>query len=314
MPAVEITTSEQDVAFDEDGYATVSRTFRVWGVDPKVIFTNPASVPFKSGLGTLPDFGHRIATVVGNGPNGTSDGVQTSVVLYKYTCSPISSVIFAATAHYSNDQRNVPLASGFSSHAQTTQVSIPYIRTMVVVSRGSSSSATPTFIESSFAFPMPTCRYTQTVAIKRRDRAAAVGVASTEVGNLHLIPDVGWSRFEGMDIRSRGPQWLDVQYNWEWEEGVFDIEHAARSFDATNGDTINLSSTAFLFPQKQRPLNDALGESEMILPPYHTIETVYQVQGLPIKPVFLYRLRNKISSSGIGSLVGSDRFEWTLVP
>lgn len=330
MPWIEVTTSTQDIAYDLEGYASLTRTFKVWGsVAPQTFLADPTVVLNSSGVG-MPQYGSVFATT--NGPSPVVPADANSVVaplrLYEYTLQPDSPPgpdIFVAVAHYTNDPTRVPIGQHFHAQQLSTLVPIPFVRTVTVITGGGvATGGSISYLESVVQMPMAMQRISQTVSLLRSKIGVVQQSIAQHANELHNLPTIAgggvYSRFDGADIRMRGVQWIDVTYNWTWEQGVVEL---ARDFALTvvdeEGDVVTGVLSAIYPPQIVPLYNAFVGPAgpPFVLPPFHTIEMHWTtpVQGGEPVPVWQYTLPYPVRSDLGGNtswraLPGSNLFVW----
>lgn len=323
MPFVEVATSQKDPSFDADGYATITREFKCWDVNPRVIFTNPTSIMDLAGQQSMPDIGSVLQVV--NGPRGLFGqdgdlGVKTNLRLIRYTCQPVSNLVFVAVAHYSNDPREAPLGQDYRTTGQFSIVNIPYVKRIPGYLAGAAPGTTPSqmfvTVEDALGVPMATKRHAQKVTIKRKDLKKAEQAADGMVNHLHEVMENYICRFEGYDVNLRSPQWCDITYNWIWEAGILSqSEFSLKGFDMGDAGGPNPPAPyTNVFPTGIRPLYAALGTSIWVLPKYHTVRMSFlSLPGSVIKqPYWEYRCPHTLALEEWRNLYGFDNFEWRL--
>lgn len=318
MPYVEISTSQKSLSFDSDGFAYLTRTFKVWGVDPKTFFDKPSNIPAHGGGPAMPDYGHVMLQTAG--PDGTiSPGRDTKVFLYKYTLEPESHLVYVATAYYSNDNRLHPYASGVSGTTSFGFADIPYIRFIGTIDIGNSNrqqeagvKVTP--VEAIYRARLQQSRMTQRVAIPRAQWYNAQLTSAREAGTIHKI-DGEYYLFEGHTVNDRGPQVVDITYTWLWESGVEDLSALEKDYDKSGTKPDVKAILKPIYPKKVSPLTNLGPDRAYVLPPFHTIELLYNftvdTSNIVIRePYWRYRLPYEVSSNGASSLVGHADFDW----
>lgn len=309
MDWIESTTSQQDVSYDSDGHLSLSRTFKVWDVSTTAFWQSPTSITNASGQ-SLPPIGSSLGTVSGPSPV-IPDGAHVQLRLYKYSLQPVSAVLFIVIAHYSNDQRLIPLGQQYRGNQQYSLVNIPFVQTIPVIRAGQTPQASGTlpvaWRETSIALPLYKHRISQTVSVLRKARASAEQSSLGQVGRLHNLPQWGWARYEGMDISLRSPQAMDVTYHWDWEAGI-GMLWLYRGVRTDPPDTPIKS----IYPNGTTPLMPELGGDTWLLPPYHTIEMIMQQVGNARRPVWYWRTQTDIALNGFLALYGYSNFEWNV--
>lgn len=324
MPFVEMATSKQDIEFDALGHLALRRVFKVWGAQPSVIYTDPTSVPNADPnnpfVPTLPDFGDVLSSsitgpggVTGSTPQNPGHGVATSLFLYRYTTQAISPVLFYAIAHYTNDPNAAPFGLGYTSVEQFSLVNIPYVRKAYIIRAGAASGTTYTLVRDTKPEPMGVKKIKQEVLSYRKDRATIEAVITAQTGRIHDLPTIGFSRFDGGDVRMHSPQWLACTYNWTWEQGVTTVGQQQRTEPIT-------ASVQAIYPVGRESLDPRMGgDSIRVLHPFHTIDLQktfdIQAAGVALEvPIWVYRLPYMVDPNGWQSLVDSTYFEWSQVP
>jgi hypothetical protein len=310
----------QDLSYDVEGYAHVSRVFSVDWINPTVFFGNIAAIPARSGSGHLPDYGHVLQVV--SGPGSAGDGTPTDVKLYHYALQRVSAVMFKAIARYTNDPRMAPLGQEYAVHQLTATVPIPYVREIQVVVAGiSGPSATPFTVgyePQEISIPMKMQRITQSVVIRRNRRKDAEATAIIAGGQLHKI-DGKIVRFEGVDFRLRGPQWLEARYSWSWEAGISYADFYAHPVVVKN-EGGNDMPNAEIYPSgivSALPVIGVDGNALWIVPPYYTIRLQFNANAAvsavtPREPQWAWRCPYALYPNGWQSLLGSENFEWNI--
>lgn len=296
----------------------MTRTFKVWDVSTSAFFANISSITNASGT-PLPEHGSVFVTTTG--PSGTvgADSTPTDMFLWKYTLHPVSAVVFIAVAHYTNDPRQAPNGQDYRSTAQYAMVNIPYARRIPNIVAGMSGSSLLALSEAVLPYRMPIQRIAQTVTIQRSLRPIAESAARDEASKIHNVPGVGYAKFETMDISLRSPQWIDLRYNWTWEQG---IKAVFDDSDGQYGVLTQLGSTdtgypindAAIYPKGWMQAVDArLGTaSRHVLFPYHTIEMTFVSAAGVRTPLWVSRLPYVVNPNGASSLVGAEKFEWNI--
>ena len=338
MPFVELTTSQQEAAYDADGYQHITRTFKVWGVNPVTFFSTIRDIPHRDANATppnnsrLPDYGDVLTTPDGPRSLLNGAGVFTSTELIEYILRPESAVSFLAIARYTNDPRRATQGQNYNCQQLTSLVPIPYVRVVpVLVSNGGGSfSAT----ESSINQPMALRRTSQTVTVPRSSLASVHQAAAKQVNCLHDLDRNRWPhKFEGYDVRMRGAQRFEVTYHWTWESGikVLALDGRQKIRDTNNSDVSTpgtgnpgpSAGVSAIYPPLTASLSDYIVSSgspqrptDSILAPFHTIEMLWTNVpfggGLLTKtPVWLYRMPFvDTQPTGHRDLPGSERFEF----
>lgn len=315
MPFVEISTSQQNPSRDTDGYAHITRTFKLWQVDPKVLFGDITTVTHATQPNVyMPGYGDTIATISG----GSGDALlySTKVVLYNYQFQQTSATTFIAVAMYSNDPKLAPLGIGYRSSQQLSLVPIAYYRNIPVISNGVGTQQVRFTLEDrTVNVPMQVARITQNVVIPRVARKDAVNASAKALGELHLI-DNTLMRYEGVDLQMRGTQWFDATYTWYFEAGVTmdDFEASLKTVNEGGSPTI---PEAIYSPGVVESWF-SLGSTRWMLPPYTSIEPQFtvdlQVSPIKVAPIWVYRRPAPVFLTGWKNLYGSNRFEWELIP
>lgn len=333
----ELLTSSQDITQDRDGYVHFTRTFRITGGNPRNFFgngTGPApflSIPIlnvgQTINGTvvtpqfLPDYGHVMN--VGAGPSfvGTSDGgnglMPVSCFLHDYQLRP-GAAHFDAIAYYTNDMRISPLGVSFSSGCQQSMVSIPYARRVPLVF-GEGVEIKYGFSESYFQTPMEVESISHTVHEPRSQLKFIENAIEQHAKQLHLLPfHPDPVAFLGADIRMQGPQWLEVSYQWQWQQGVFEVSSASPKtygYSAINngvgGGYQAFPNANMIVPGRISPLLN-FGAGPYTLPPYHTVDMRFEVavNGNELTPRWYYQCPFEYVPQGWQGLVGSSKFIW----
>lgn len=321
MPFVEVTTSKQEITFGVDGVLHLRRRFKVWNETPQQIYKDPTVIVHRDAYATppnaskMPSYNDVIDNDV-SGPTYPQSGrrLLTWLRLWQYTVEPIAPNIFMATAHYTNDPRAAPMGLDYTAVEQFRIVEIPYVRRVGIVSSGSSSGSATSYIPASIGLPMPTGKIKQTVLVDRVLRGAVESAGRREAGKIHFFNNVDFGRFDGVDIRLHGAQWVECTYNWTWEDG---IDYAlAESRTYTHGaDPTKHPAVNAIYPVGTRPLDPAFDvfNTVRLLPPFHTIELQYSavVDGIQ-PPMWVWRFPYQVNDDGWTRLPGSERFEWSL--
>lgn len=331
MAWVETATSRQDISYTNEGYLSFTRTFKVWDISTDTFWGDPSAIGNDPNAPTayLPAVGSVFVSV--NGPNplipksGDGAGVSTNAQLTHYSLSPISPVIYTAIAHYSNDPAIVPLGQSFRAQQLSTLAPMPFVRTVDTITGGAATTdGAVSYIESVVQVPMACQRISQSVSLRRpqiKDVQQAIAVHANE---LHTLPVISggnaYSRFDGADIHMRGAQWIDVTYNWTWEQGV--VEFAPNNKQTVVDDQGHVVSvTTAIYPPQISPLYAQFvgpgGSQKYILPPYHTVEMflIQPSEGV-FDPVWQYRLPYRVvpdlgsNNLGWAALPGSKSFIW----
>lgn len=330
MPFIEVPTSTQDWEEDSDGYVSLVRMFKVWQVTPQAFWGRIANIPENPPPGgtqsgrKMPLGGDVLLKTKGlltqHGASGENVGVETSVTLYKYTLRASSPVDFIAIAHYSNDPRLAPMGSVYAEHSQYSIVDIPIVRLVPQIASGAAGGTTPIYapVESTVAAYLPCKRIAQTVSLPRSIRSKLNSLEEENGGKIVNIAKLGIVRFEGIDKRTRGPQFLDVTYNFTKEIGIKSWDDII-TVDVDHADMLQTVKNSYRIPKGAKP-SFVLGSGEVyFLPPYQTIELMYVVNvvsGQNIKtPMWVYRAKGKPPQSGqYFKLPGEEMFEWNIVP
>lgn len=318
MPFVEISTSQKDLSYDSDGYAYLTRTFKVWGVDPKSFFGNPGNIAAHTGGQPMPDYGNVLQLL--DGPDGVvSPARETRLFLYKYTLAPESHEVFIATAHYSNDNRLSPYTTGVSGNSSFGWVDIPYVRRFPTIDIGNATQSQDSgfkvaLVEGIYRARMQQSRMTQRVAIPRQQWLESVKVAEREAGTIHKI-EGQYYLFEGHTVADRGPQIVDITYTWMWESGIETLAVEEKNYDKDRRTADVSDDLKPIYPPKVSPLVSLGADDQYIVPPYHTIELLYttEVNANNIaltKPYWKYRMPYEVSEDGARGLPGSSDFDW----
>lgn len=324
MPFAELLElSLRDPQQDIDGNLSVSRHFSVWGVEPSTIYLNPSSV---TDGGTppqkLPAYGHVLTTTTGTlGENG----VPVQLRLHRYTVSPEGGSVFHVRAEYSNDLSLVPLGTRYVSQSQYSLVAVPYVRWIPTILTGANPNGPPVApLEDSENYAMPCKRISQTVTIRRKQRKNAESISAAVAGRLMDLATHGWCKYEGMDVRSRGTQYLDVTYNWYQELGI-KFQTQGTSIDTGNASSPTRSvlvAQAEAYPPGAKPAYHELGEEVWFVPPYHSVRLrmIFSPPAVPnpdnptsgLVAAWIYRCTLGFNNTG-KSLLGSEKFEWNVV-
>lgn len=324
MPFIETTTSAQDGSYDSDGYYSVTRTFKVWGVTPVQCLADPTLIPHRDANATppvadkMPQWGTAWTTTAGPNPilspGGERVGISVDVVLVRWSLRPVSAVLFETVAHYTNDPRIAPMGSSYAEHSQYAIVNVPIVRKVLLIGSQQTNTSTAPFswTESAISAYMPVRRISQTVCVIRNLRKSVQDTVTWNGGKLVYVRNgPGLMRSEGADIRSRGAQWLDVTYNFTQEIGVRSYADLV-SIDAGHQNDLNEAKKSYLLPPGAKMAFPYSTET-YFLPPYHTVELVYIWPGNTVdpRPVWIYRAKGAAPEPGnYLSLPGEDRFEW----
>lgn len=337
MPYVETETSRQDIGFDGDGYIRFSRTFKVWGVNPQVfhktlhtIYQNgsPPAQPVP-----LPGYGDKqeiddpdpnlsaLRPFLQSTEGGSAVQAGAIAILHDWILSPIDAVMFLATAHYSNDPHLTPHGAQYHAVQQQAMVTIPYARSMPIAF-GTGAGSSIGYVEAAFQLPMTIESISHTVAVPVSYLPFIETAIASMTNHIHNLPTIGFAAFLGIDVRMRGVQWLDVTYNWQWQAGVKDLTPgAAAKFYGADGGAGATPILAPLLPGPIPPLNGLMGTgtaSQMILPPYHTMEMMWCISpdtgtGAAAIPQWQYRMPYTLTAATKDewkSLYGSSKFLW----
>lgn len=323
---IETTTSQQDGSYDADGFYSLTRTFRVWGISPAQFIGDPTLIDHRDVRATppvadkMPQYGSVLRTVSGPNPilasNGERVGIATDVVLFKWTMRPVSAVLFEAVAHYSNDPKLAPMGASYSQHSQYSIVEVPIVRKIQLIAAGQTVTTTSpwAWVESSLPAYMPVKRISQTVCILRNDRKRVEDVVDWNAGKLVYLRNLNYLvRFEGADIRSRGAQWLDVTYNFTHEMGVRNFSDLV-TIDQAHLAQLQQAKQSYLIPTGGKMAFPGALEV-YFLPPYHSIELVYLLPGNTTdpQPAWIYRAKGAAPQPhSYLSLPGEANFEWNL--
>jgi hypothetical protein len=310
----------QDLSYDVDGYAHVSRTFSVDWINPTVFFGNIAAIPARSGSAHLPDYGHVLQVV--SGPGASGDGVTTDVKLYHYALQRVSAVMFRAIARYTNDPRMAPLGQEYAVHQQIAAVSVPYVRKIQVITSGvtntASTALTIGYEPDEISIPMKMERITQSVVIRRNRRKDAEANSIIAGGQLHNI-DGKVVRYDGVDFRLRGPQWLEARYSWSWESGISYSDFYSHAVIVRDENDVNQDNAGVYPPGivSALPVPGTTGDSLWIVPPYYSLRLQFNATPVitsqtPRAPQWAWRCPYSYYPNGWQSLLGSTNFEWNV--
>lgn len=323
MPFIETTTSKQTAAYDSEGYQHLTRTFKVWGVEPMSFFANIADIPNANANATPPDntrmpkYGDVMATPDGPRDLLNGQGVFTSLQLMDYILQPVSAIMFMAVARYTNDPKRSTLGQNYTCQQLSSLVPIPYVRAVPCLSAPTGYSYT----ESTINAAMGLRRVSQTVTMPRSQIKAVNLAAGRLVNQLHDLDGNKWPyKFEGYDMRMRGVQWVDIVYHWTWESGVkmLALEGRQKVRNSLNAEVATVQAT---YPPLTASLSDYIVSSgtpnrptDSILHPFHTIEMLWTLANsdtYPRTPCWLYRMPFVDNVPlGFRSLPGAERFEF----
>lgn len=301
---VETSDSRQAASLDRSGYLRTSRTFKVIGLNPDDFFKpgTIANIQPLGGSGVMPDYGALW------GVQNQSEGVETKVVLNEYLLRPISATMFYAIAQYSNDPKLSPLGLGYQGSSRYSIVQIPYVRILPIIAAGASGPTNISYQPMSLGISMSIQRIEQTVNVLRSNRKAAEQISRTQTGKLTDLPELGLCLYEGHSINLLSPQYCSITYTWKWEGGILSLGPPP----VTGPHDTPITA---LYPTKVTPVDTRVsfgrGGLQFVLPPYHTIEMMFALEGDPLArvPFWAYRMPYPIGGP-VTSFVGSSNFEF----
>lgn len=322
--------SQQDIDIDDMGYISFTRVFKLWDVTPTSFWSHIDAIPEYGTGGTgqpasrhLPQYGDTFDIRQSN--NSLAPFLNQNETdfllpgLHKWTLRPEALPTYYAIAHYSNDPRLVAIG-GVDFHSTPTQITvpIPFARQAPVATGGNSDTANIAFMECSLQLPMSVENIAHSVMVPRKQIKEYEKEIEERVGQLHQLPIKqahSPALYVGADISMRGPQWLAITHNWQWQSGVYSVSFT----DMRNVDDhgVNAPTPRTVYPPKVQPLtSEAFGTDRYILPPYHSME-MYFTTNPGIVPRFVYRMPYAADGQaliGWKSLPGAEYFIWGIGP
>lgn len=263
----------------------------------------------------MPDYGHTMK--VASGPNfiaGDEGGIEivdVETFLHSYTLRPGGSY-FDAIAHYTNDPRIAPLGQAYQTAQQQAMVTIPYARRSPLAF-GTGTSLTTGYTESYFQTPMVAESIAHAVIVPRKDIANIEAKIAAHGNELHLLPiHTTPCLFMGADTRMHGVQWLEVTYHWQWQAGVVNISPNTPKTYGSDG--VVVPNTGAVIPPQVDTITPILVSQPMVLPPYHTIDMIFEIESIGqiqrMSPRWRYQMPYRYVAIGWKGLVGHTKFIW----